>query len=268
MMWPVAVLAVLVDHRRLAPGARAAGRSSTTGSTRSSSRSPRQPAGWLVFSIARVARRRRGPASRSPGRSTAARATGPPRSAPGVAVRGDSALEHKLYFDEAYDVVFYRPALGSPPGSSTATSRGRSSSARSAASAPASADVAGRVAAPQTGLVRGYVLALAVGLAVLVVVFLRCGRVMLPRSLIFLPIAAALAIWIFPWPSHGPPAASRSWSPSPSSALWIAAVAQLRLRRDGPPGRRRRHLVLRPRRLLPGRALRLLALARRPDRRS
>ena len=81
------------------------------------------------------------------------------------------ALEHKFYFDEAYDLVFYKPTsafaawmlrrieeplvLRSLGGLGTGVR-----------------DVSGRVAATQTGRVRGYVLALAVGLAVLTIVFL------------------------------------------------------------------------------------------------
>ena len=81
------------------------------------------------------------------------------------------ALEHKFYFDEAYDLVFYKPTsafaawmlrrieeplvLRSLGGLGTGVR-----------------DVSGRVAATQTGRVRGYVLALAVGLAVLAIVFL------------------------------------------------------------------------------------------------
>jgi NADH-quinone oxidoreductase subunit L len=80
-------------------------------------------------------------------------------------------LEHKLYFDEAYDVVFFEPAsrlavwidrwieepivLRSLGGLGTGVK-----------------DVSDRVAAAQTGRVRAYVLALAMGLAVLAIVFL------------------------------------------------------------------------------------------------
>ena len=81
------------------------------------------------------------------------------------------ALEHKLYFDEAYDLVFYKPIsafaawmlrrieeplfLRSLGGLGTGVR-----------------DVSDRVAATETGRVRAYVLALAVGLAVLALVFL------------------------------------------------------------------------------------------------
>jgi NADH-quinone oxidoreductase subunit L len=79
-------------------------------------------------------------------------------------------LEHKFYFDEAYDYVFYRPAsatahflirfvegplvLGSVGGVATATR-----------------SVAGRFRNVQTGLVRTYALALATSVAVLLLVF-------------------------------------------------------------------------------------------------
>jgi NADH-quinone oxidoreductase subunit L len=80
-------------------------------------------------------------------------------------------LEHKLYFDEAYDLVFYRPAsalaawlLGRIEGPLVLRSLGGIGTGVR--------DVSDRVAAAQTGRVRAYVLALAVGLAVLAVVFL------------------------------------------------------------------------------------------------
>jgi NADH-quinone oxidoreductase subunit L len=80
-------------------------------------------------------------------------------------------LEHKLYFDEAYDLVFYRPAsalatwlLGRIEGPLVLRSLGGIGTGVR--------DVSDRVAAAQTGRVRAYVLALALGLAVLAVVFL------------------------------------------------------------------------------------------------
>jgi NADH-quinone oxidoreductase subunit L len=81
------------------------------------------------------------------------------------------ALEHKLWFDEAYDVVFYRPAsalsawlLGRVEGPIVLRSLGGLGTGVR--------DVSDRVAAAQTGRVRAYALALAVGLAILTVVFL------------------------------------------------------------------------------------------------
>jgi NADH-quinone oxidoreductase subunit L len=80
-------------------------------------------------------------------------------------------LEHKLYFDEAYDLAFYEPAsrlatwlLGWIEGPLVLRSLGGlGTSVR---------DVSDRVAAAQTGRVRAYALALAVGLAVIAIVFL------------------------------------------------------------------------------------------------
>jgi NADH-quinone oxidoreductase subunit L len=80
-------------------------------------------------------------------------------------------LEQKLWFDRLYDFLFYRPAsrlatglrryVEGPLFLTTLTDLG--SSVRG---------LSGRVAAAQTGVVRNYALMLAVGLAVLVVVFL------------------------------------------------------------------------------------------------
>ena len=80
-------------------------------------------------------------------------------------------LEHKLYFDEAYDLAFYEPAsrlaawlLGRVEGPLVLRSLGGIGTGVR--------DVSDRVAAAQTGRVRAYALALAVGLAVIAVVFL------------------------------------------------------------------------------------------------
>jgi NADH-quinone oxidoreductase subunit L len=82
-----------------------------------------------------------------------------------------NALEHKLWWDEAYDVVFYRPAsvlatwlLGQVEGPIVLRSLGSLGTGVK--------DVSDRVAAAQTGRVRAYALAVAVGLAVLAIVFL------------------------------------------------------------------------------------------------
>ncbi|MGH3092949.1 MAG: NADH-quinone oxidoreductase subunit L [Gaiellaceae bacterium] len=80
-------------------------------------------------------------------------------------------LEHKLYFDEAYDAAFYGPSSRLAVGLLRFAEDplflrslgGLGTGVR---------DVSGRVAAAQTGLVRSYVLALAAGLAILAVVFL------------------------------------------------------------------------------------------------
>ena len=80
-------------------------------------------------------------------------------------------LEHKLYFDEAYDLAFYKPAsalanwlLGRVEGPLVLRSLGGIGTGVR--------DASDLVAAAQTGRVRAYVLALALGLAVLAVVFL------------------------------------------------------------------------------------------------
>jgi NADH-quinone oxidoreductase subunit L len=80
-------------------------------------------------------------------------------------------LEHKLYFDEAYDAAFYEPV------SRLATWLGRWFEEpivlRSLGGLGTGVrDVSDRVSAAQTGRVRAYVLALAMGLAVLAIVFL------------------------------------------------------------------------------------------------
>jgi NADH-quinone oxidoreductase subunit L len=82
-----------------------------------------------------------------------------------------TALERKLYFDEAYDVVFYEPSSHLATGLERFVERplflrsltGLGGGVRL---------LAGRVAAAQTGLVRSYALALATGLAVITIVFL------------------------------------------------------------------------------------------------
>ena len=81
------------------------------------------------------------------------------------------ALVHKLWFDEAYDLVFYRPGVATARlfgriveglvvgGSITELGRGVGDAARG-------------VARAQTGLLRTYALAIAGSLAILVVVFI------------------------------------------------------------------------------------------------
>jgi len=82
-----------------------------------------------------------------------------------------NVLEHKLYFDELYDLVFYRPAAAIAAlwrrgieepligGSITGVTFG----ARRAG---------GALGEAQTGYLRSYALAIALGAAVVVVVFL------------------------------------------------------------------------------------------------
>ena len=84
---------------------------------------------------------------------------------------GARILEKKFYFDEAYNVVFYEPAsrlaawlLRRVEGPVILRSLGGLGTGVR--------DLSGQVSAIQTGRVRGYALALALGLAVLAVVFL------------------------------------------------------------------------------------------------
>ena len=115
-------------------------------------------------------------------------------------------LEHKFYFDELYDRLFYYPAdwlarflgwaiEGPIIGGSI---RGLSTGVREAA---------GAVRQLQTGLVRTYAFGVAAGLAVLVLVFIAVDEQMTapasagsPRTLILLPLIAALVIWVVPMP--------------------------------------------------------------------
>ena len=169
MAWPVAILAVLsffggwlqvpwgwdlvndVDRPRRRVGGRGHGR------RRSSSRcSPPSPS--------------RSRASGSPGAGTGGRATCPSGRA-SACPWAARTLEHKFYFDEAYDLAFYEPAsrkaifltryveqplflasLGELGSSVRAASR--------------------RLSSLQTGYVREYAFALAAGLAVLAIVFI------------------------------------------------------------------------------------------------
>jgi NADH-quinone oxidoreductase subunit L len=82
-----------------------------------------------------------------------------------------AALERKFWFDELYDVVFYKPAVWL----ARAWTRWieRPIILGSAAELAVGTQESGRLAArAQTGLLRAYALALAGGLAVLVVVFI------------------------------------------------------------------------------------------------
>jgi NADH-quinone oxidoreductase subunit L len=79
-------------------------------------------------------------------------------------------LEHKLYFDELYDAVFYRPAVAA----ASALRRGVEEPLVDGSIDAAATTVreAGRAATiVQTGYLRSYALALTAGLAVLAVVF-------------------------------------------------------------------------------------------------
>ena len=84
---------------------------------------------------------------------------------------GAAALEHKLWFDELYDIALYRPAVWV----AQALNRWieRPMILGSATDIAIGTEESGRVRrALQTGLLRAYALAFAGGLAVLVVVFI------------------------------------------------------------------------------------------------
>ena len=151
-------------HRRLGPDRRGSGTRSRTGwhpsPSRSSSRACTQD--WVTSSIAMalalggiyLAWLFYGERSRAvPSYPTARR-----------------VLEHKLYFDELYDAVFYRPAVAI----ANALRRGVEEPLveGSIDGAAASVREAGRTATlVQTGYLRSYALALTAGLAVLAVLF-------------------------------------------------------------------------------------------------
>ncbi len=79
-------------------------------------------------------------------------------------------LENKLYFDRAYDLAFYNPAVALARGWNVLIERPLVAGSITGV-AGGSRRLAGRVTAAQTGLVRTYVFALAASLAVLIVVF-------------------------------------------------------------------------------------------------
>ncbi len=81
------------------------------------------------------------------------------------------ALEHKLYFDEAYDAIFYKPAVA------LATQLYRVVEEPFVLAAgpdfgEATLDAAGVVRKLQTGMLRTYVFFLGTGMAIVAVVFL------------------------------------------------------------------------------------------------
>jgi NADH-quinone oxidoreductase subunit L len=80
-------------------------------------------------------------------------------------------LEHKLYFDEAYDWVFYRPAVFFARAWSRFIERPLIAGSIDVV-AGSTRRAGGTVSHTQTGLVRSYALAVAFGVAVLVLVFL------------------------------------------------------------------------------------------------
>jgi NADH-quinone oxidoreductase subunit L len=81
------------------------------------------------------------------------------------------ALEHKLWFDELYDALFYRPSAALGRGLARAFEQPVIAGSLEALGFGAREAWAGTSRA-QTGLVRSYVLALAAALTVMVVVFL------------------------------------------------------------------------------------------------
>ena len=263
MMWPVGVLAVLstIAGFLQVPGAWALRRHLARARRRVRRGGERRARRVLDPRLA--GRRRRGHRRRL-GRSTAGPASARRRSA--AASRGSPAtLEHKLYFDEAYDLVFYKPISRVRGLARCAASRSRSSSARSAASAQASATSPTGWPPPRPA---------------------GCAPTS-SRSPSASPSWPSSSWWSrdhdhpdpaarsrprsrsgsFPWGSQRAAGGLRAARRARRAGALGGHGAQLRLRRDRPPGRGRRHVVRRPRRLLPGGLLRLLALAGRPHRR-
>jgi NADH-quinone oxidoreductase subunit L len=80
------------------------------------------------------------------------------------------ALEHKLYFDEAYDVLFYRPAAATAR-AWTRWIEGPLIGGSVTGIAGGTREIGARVGQAQTGLLRTYALAIAGGLAILALVF-------------------------------------------------------------------------------------------------
>ena len=80
-------------------------------------------------------------------------------------------LEHKFYFDEAYDWVFYKPAVWIANSWRRFVEQPIIEGSIDAV-ADGTRRAGGEVSQTQTGLVRAYALALAFGVAVLVLVFI------------------------------------------------------------------------------------------------
>jgi NADH-quinone oxidoreductase subunit L len=95
----------------------------------------------------------------------------PSQCSPSSRSSAQRVLEHKFYFDELYDALFYRPTVWlakalyrgveDPLIAESSTSLGQDTR-----------DLGGIVARLQTGLLRTYVLAIASGAAVLAIVFI------------------------------------------------------------------------------------------------
>jgi NADH-quinone oxidoreductase subunit L len=89
------------------------------------------------------------------------------RRVPGVA----RALDHKLYFDEGYDVVFYRPADGLATGLARRL-EGPVVLGSAGSIAGSVRDLGRRLAATQTGLLRAYLTLIALAAAIILLVFI------------------------------------------------------------------------------------------------
>ena len=88
----------------------------------------------------------------------------------------------------------------------------------------------------------------------------------LTSILIWLPVAGALLIWLLPLSRYATGSLALLFSLA-EVGFWIEQAARFDFSRAGPADGGARELVRRPRRLVPRRRLRLLALARRPHRR-
>jgi NADH-quinone oxidoreductase subunit L len=86
-----------------------------------------------------------------------------------------AALEQKLYFDRIYDALFYRPSVATAK-ILYALVEGPLVGGSLTGIAAGTGRLAGYVRALQTGIVRTYVLAVAVGLAVIVLVFISVAE--------------------------------------------------------------------------------------------
>ena len=79
-------------------------------------------------------------------------------------------LEHKLWFDELYDLIFYKPAVLLTRGFRRGVEEPLIGGSISGVSV-GTRETAGVVGEAQTGYLRSYALAIALGVAILVVVF-------------------------------------------------------------------------------------------------
>ena len=197
----------------------------------------------------------------SPGRCTAPAAS-PCRGSPRV----QRALEHKLYFDEAYDAIFYRPAAAfatwlrrdfeEPVILTAGPDLGE------AASTPAAA-----CSRLQTGLLRTYVFFLGTGMAVLAIVFLLGAMTVSTSRRSSSACRSARR-------SSSGCCRSRATRPARSRARLAArgrhldrAVTHFDFGRSGLQFSQRTPWIEDLARLVPRRRVRLLALARRAHRR-